>query len=327
MLIVLLGFLALAVDVGYLYSERRRMQNAADAGALAGAREICLVPKAYGGDWRAAALDYTVTRNGAQAADITLIDRTVTVTASVTAQTFFAGLLGLHTVDVSAIAAAACGQALSACGLWPIGFDYGTWNQMSCDEVFYVWAGQNENSDPDCDIYDCDVDGDGDEDVIPMQGRAWLDFSDLVTLEHPDGCVQPGCGASELRCWILSTSGARVVLPACIAGDPGVRAGLQNAVNARSGDVVNVPLYDYTDCMGVTCPGTSIHAIDFGCVKVRVWVHSLELPRKDGANPPWKDKAIEVSVHCNPDECVTDCGNTDGYPADPSGIWAVSLVL
>jgi len=39
---VLLLMAALAVDVGNMYAERRRMQNAADAGALAGARDLCL---------------------------------------------------------------------------------------------------------------------------------------------------------------------------------------------------------------------------------------------------------------------------------------------
>ena len=41
-MLVLLGFVALAVDVGYLYAERRHMQNAADAGALEAARALLL---------------------------------------------------------------------------------------------------------------------------------------------------------------------------------------------------------------------------------------------------------------------------------------------
>ncbi len=54
-LVVFVGFTALAVDVGHLYVVRNELQNAADAGALAGARclfcqedEYC-VP-AHGGD-------------------------------------------------------------------------------------------------------------------------------------------------------------------------------------------------------------------------------------------------------------------------------------
>ncbi len=36
-MVVLLAFVGLAIDGGAVYAERRRMQNAADAGALAGA--------------------------------------------------------------------------------------------------------------------------------------------------------------------------------------------------------------------------------------------------------------------------------------------------
>jgi hypothetical protein len=39
-IVVLLGFAALAVDIGYLYAARNELQNAADAAALAGAREL-----------------------------------------------------------------------------------------------------------------------------------------------------------------------------------------------------------------------------------------------------------------------------------------------
>src|ERR1051326_3783325 len=37
---ILIGILGLSVDVGYAYSERRQIQNAADASALNGAREM-----------------------------------------------------------------------------------------------------------------------------------------------------------------------------------------------------------------------------------------------------------------------------------------------
>jgi hypothetical protein len=42
-LVALMGFAALAVDLGYLYSARNELQNAADAAALAGARELGLI--------------------------------------------------------------------------------------------------------------------------------------------------------------------------------------------------------------------------------------------------------------------------------------------
>lgn len=39
-LTVLLGFAALAIDYGYLSHQKRKLQNAADAGALAGVQEL-----------------------------------------------------------------------------------------------------------------------------------------------------------------------------------------------------------------------------------------------------------------------------------------------
>src|SRR5260221_14560547 len=40
-LVALIGFAALAIDVGHAYAQRRQLQNAADAAALAGARLVC----------------------------------------------------------------------------------------------------------------------------------------------------------------------------------------------------------------------------------------------------------------------------------------------
>jgi hypothetical protein len=45
LLVVLIGFIALAVDVGYIMVTRNELQNVADAAALAGARELGLVYK------------------------------------------------------------------------------------------------------------------------------------------------------------------------------------------------------------------------------------------------------------------------------------------
>jgi hypothetical protein len=50
MMTVLMGFAALAIDVGFMYNQRRSLQNAADAGALAGVLEIELT-----GDYQSAA--------------------------------------------------------------------------------------------------------------------------------------------------------------------------------------------------------------------------------------------------------------------------------
>ena len=54
-MMLLLAIVSLAIDVGLAYAERRHMQNAADAGALAGAWELCFGDPAQ---WQSTALDY-----------------------------------------------------------------------------------------------------------------------------------------------------------------------------------------------------------------------------------------------------------------------------
>jgi hypothetical protein len=118
---VLLGFVALSTDVGVGYAERRKMQNAADAGALAGTLAF--------GNWKtdaeilAAVNEYTVVRNRADSykaywmvnnvanCQIGVCTRPVSLTgiqvkAYGSASTFFARLLGTSVLSTGATAAA-----------------------------------------------------------------------------------------------------------------------------------------------------------------------------------------------------------------------------
>ena len=341
-LVVLIGFLALAVDVGHTYAERRKMQNAADAGALAGAWELCFGT----GDPLVTAEYYAEDLNGAQDAVASYSPNawTVDVVASETADMFFAQVIGIPTMDVAAEAAAACGEAKGACGLWPVGFPEDQWQKLyadgnGCGTPFYVWAGEIDKKDPDCTIYDCDVPDesgyqDGIEDIVPMEGRAWLDFGDEdLDLPYGDGtgkCPNPGCSAAELKDCITDGYGGMITLPSCIAGDSGVKAGIKASVDSRKVDVVGVPLYDEANCdvPGGSCPGESFRVVDFGCITVLGWSYQTEflvLPRLDGDEPPWEGKFfIKAAVSC--DDCVTSCGGTGGGPPPPEGIGAVSLI-
>lgn len=145
-LLVLVGVVALAVDGGYVYRERRSMQNAADAGALAGAYEICHGDHESEAATRDAAeeraWDYAVDKNGANDAEILISSDmiTVTVTVSETVPTFFARVLGFPQVDVRAEAAAICGRASSAGLVWPIGYPMNSWETMGCGDLVVLWA-------------------------------------------------------------------------------------------------------------------------------------------------------------------------------------------
>ncbi|MEA3338235.1 MAG: pilus assembly protein TadG-related protein [Chloroflexota bacterium] len=331
MLVVLLGFLALAVDVGQVYLKRRQLQNAADAGALEGARQICFEDQTWAaaqGPATTVALTYATGAGIGFPTPASAYHMTVVV--SQTIPSLAASVLGQSQFNPGARATAVCGGADRVCGLWPIGFSESQWLQLldpsrPCGTPFYVWAGNNMNQDADCLIYDCDVDVDGIIDVLNSTGRSWLDFSDVVDDTYGETCAQSGCGTSELRCWILNDSAAQITIPACFAGDNGVRAAARSDVEARAGDQVSVPIFDYTGCPGISCPGgTTYHITGLGCIDVIGWIQQFELPRLDGGVPPWKDKVIVVSVSCTP--CDTFCGSTSGTPPIPGGVNAVSLI-
>lgn len=324
---VLLAFLAIAIDVGNVYQSRRKMQNAADAGALAGSWQICFGDP---DDAETAAWDYAVTRNDAEGADVTMPnDWTVTVVATQTTDLFLAEIFGMSSLVVGARAESACGAAMSACGLWPVGFREDRWSALcavGCDTPFWVWSGDNPNKSPDCTIYDCDVNDDGVLDVLDIDARAWLDFSEISDPRYPDSCTAPGCGADELTCWLEYDSVSGIVLPSCIAGQNGTIAAAEAPVTLRIGDAVSIPIYDYMGCPGRACPGgNTYHAIAFGCVTVVGWEQQFELPRLDGELPPWKGKIIAVEVNCG--GCDTYCGSTwTGGEPPPWAVRAVSLI-
>ena len=127
-MVVLLGFVALAIDVGYVYGERRRMQNAADAGALAGAHDLCLglgdaaaratSPGLCAAKWRPV-------RGAFGGLEQLYRDCSGQRDSSVSALRL---CIGMSTMDVPASAAAQCGQTCSGtdCGLWRLDLASGT---------------------------------------------------------------------------------------------------------------------------------------------------------------------------------------------------------
>ena len=118
-MIALLAMLALVLDGGSTFMTRRAMQNAADAGALAGARALCVRPS-YGCAPEASdatcatffASQYATVHNTAQGAQVWIDpdpdNKRVVVTATRDVDTFFAHFIGQDEVPVQASAEAAC---------------------------------------------------------------------------------------------------------------------------------------------------------------------------------------------------------------------------
>src|SRR5579859_3186445 len=93
LLVALMGMLALAIDGGYALFMRRQAQNAADAGALAGAHDYCVSQNAASAITRAN--EYAITRNGATRTLVQVNNGIVTVSATITMATTFGAVLGV----------------------------------------------------------------------------------------------------------------------------------------------------------------------------------------------------------------------------------------
>jgi hypothetical protein len=361
-LVALLAFLMLAIDGGYLYAQRRHMQNAADAGALAGARELCFGDPSLAND---VAFEYATVQNRAERAvpEVSLENGTVKVTAEIDAPTFFAGALagalGLTGLNpdgsalVVADATAACGPPNSACGLWPVALDKVQWDKLQeaeCGTHFLVFNADNVLNQVDCDVCNCDLFGTGDlddgigdgiDDTVQATERAWLDFSDV--LEYPEDygeeCLQwseggAGCGAQEIKCWVENDEQALIRIPSCIKGDTGAKTGVKNAVDSRAGDTVGIPIYTSTDCGAPPCgSGETFNVQTVGCMGVVGFELNFIIPWAgipiEDANEQtkcWKGHVIIMEIVCNPLACKTNCGGTQGGPIQPWQMRTVSMV-
>ena len=119
MMVVLLGFAALVVDVGYAYYAQRSLQASVDAAALAGAQELPNATQAenvarqYSSsagnkNFKANINDVTTTVTTKCVASLGGCDpmNAVVVAEAAPTKTFFAGLLGLPTFTIKAKATA-----------------------------------------------------------------------------------------------------------------------------------------------------------------------------------------------------------------------------
>jgi len=146
-LVVVIGFTALAIDLGFMTHARREAQNDADAMALAAAREL---PD------EASARDIAylwADKNDVPSAEVTAVafgatcsgravENTVTVRLRRTQTTFFAGVFGVGSGDVNVCATARAGVAGAGDELMPFGFfrddPFGTANDPNNPDVCHM---------------------------------------------------------------------------------------------------------------------------------------------------------------------------------------------
>lgn len=216
-LTILLGFAALALDGSNAYLQQQRMQIAADAAALAGARVAAL-----GGD------DIAITavvrslsgRNGATTVTwgYTASRRGIFVIAARDFPTFFGQILARPAMTVRAESAAVVHPLSSASTLLPM--------TISCDRSFTY--GQVVT------IWDKDA-------KIGAGGFGWLDWNGGAR------------GNPELIAAILNPaqSGSRRIGDWVHSG-PGVQnsSGVKNALTTWIGKPITIPLYDQASGSG-----------------------------------------------------------------------------
>ena len=120
---VLFGFAAMAIDVGLILHERRDLQNAADAAALAGAIELPDSPALAHDKAQEWAENNGIDTAAGDQLDITVdtVDNSVTVRVQREQGFIFGRVLGLVSTDVHADATARMGSPLNLSGILPFG--------------------------------------------------------------------------------------------------------------------------------------------------------------------------------------------------------------
>ena len=332
---VLLLMAALAVDMGHVYAERRQMQNAADAGALAGARALCLGFSEEGASDQA---QLYAAANGASSATVTVNGDRVLVVARTTAETYFAGIIGMNSVDVAAVAEAECGCG-QPCSVFPMAFDEPTWKSIPCNAEFYVWDDDRVDEDL-CVKCDCTaivtVTGTFTNTMIGSGHRGWLRLDEPGKAWNAAECGND-CGSSSLRCWILNNFGAPIKAD-CVPGKTGVdnaavRA-VQNRIASNPDKEVDVVIWDRICDPGETvfgdCPGTLYHILTYGRVEL-LEVLTLSLYCQEGEDDclpsdcPKNVKVIRARKICT--YSFEACsGLTGSGPPCPGGYRAAALI-
>ena len=226
LMVALAAMAALVLDGGHGYMERRRMQNAADAGALAGARELAM--GALEADAEITATTYAVTHNGADdpiGFEVRADGHEVVVTTTKTFSTWFAGVIGQPEMTVRARAVArydpAVGGAFAPIALYKGKVDHALVGDPSPE--MWIWDSWKEIG--------------GEWDDVAGANRGWLG---LDCGPEPSKCSPD---AASVKYWMMEGGWPYSTLTlAEYMGDVGT---MTSALTEEiEGNVLTVPIYD-----------------------------------------------------------------------------------
>lgn len=283
LMVAMIAFAGLVIDGGNAYAMRRRAQNAADAGALAGAQEL---GGRYVCNAGGSALDDTAIakrineyaeRNGVAdssgvAGDATntnlrrrYIDKDgneinvaqdigqvgyvpvnavgVRVVPAMQSPTFFMRIMGFNEVTVAA-SAEACVGTLSVAG--------GAILPIAVQEDIFDWAVTGTN------IRIWGKDGDGevenpnDSSGTQKSQRGWLNLSYVFSKDDPRRATDKDHSNAKLKYWccnnypnLIYAGDTDMLNGDFINGDPGTRTSSVAELDCRIGQVALIPIYDY----------------------------------------------------------------------------------
>ncbi len=154
LIVCLMGMVALVVDVGSIYQERRYVQTVADSAALAGAQDLPEDPdEAVQTAIAYAALNgVTITEMDIVISETYVPHDTIRVNpTNIEAQLFFAPVLNIDSVTVNAAATAVAGGLLSMDGLMPWSIpmdDYEYPNELEFGKSYDLKVGPHDHEEP-----------------------------------------------------------------------------------------------------------------------------------------------------------------------------------
>lgn len=270
-LAVLIMMVALLLDGGALMLNRRTAQNAADAGALAGARELCM----GNGENAAitAAINYAVTENGATSATaVVSYDEVekgeVIVNVLWEQDSFFARIFNKNTLSSGAVAGAGCFNPASHTVLpiaWSCRAPFGGGGSMSedCEYVKLDWPTQAKpivddwgpsetsisthlfssfsnsiyiimDSDKICGVdVDCDFNNDGRPELETGGNRGWLNLTGESS------------GTPNLTGWIEDGVDEPIYIHTWLSVIDGNKTPVYTSLETRIGDIVWLPVFNW----------------------------------------------------------------------------------
>jgi hypothetical protein len=253
--------LAVVLDGGYAYLQRRTAQTAADAGALAGATVLCQTGSA---DLAIdSALEYAIERNKATTANATVDTdtRIVTVDTEIPFKTFFGNIFGRPQITAAAIAEAGCFPPAEGESILPIAWScrpsLGPYDpvpdpnqcEYQFEELYLIMNSSKTGKDLFCQdpdtpgfpegALDCDWDDDGTNDALAGGDRSWLDLNGGAPSE------------AEIKAWINGGFPGEVYIHSWFAGADGARGDAFINLEDLEGNTFLVPVFDdYCDVTG-----------------------------------------------------------------------------